>query len=373
MIKVLVSFGTRPEAIKMIPLIQCLKKDSRFEVKVLVTAQHREMLDQVLEIFNIIPDFDLDLMRENQSLSLLASNILKKMDDIYKKFHPNIVLVHGDTLSAFVVAQSAFYNQIDIGHVEAGLRTFNLKSPWPEEGNRQLISKISNLHFAPTELAASYLIKEKISSEKVFITGNTVIDILLDVSIRKLPEPIGFDGNKLNLDASIKKVLITGHRRENFGQGFINICSAIKSLALNNPEIEFIYPVHLNPNVKNIVFEILKNINNIILLPPQAYLEFVNLMKNSYIILTDSGGIQEEAPSLGIPVLVMRNTTERQEAVNVGTVKLVGTDESSIKLAVQSLLDNKQLYRKMANANNPYGDGNASLKIKNILVEKYKI
>ena len=216
-------------------------------------------------------------------------------------------------------------------------------------------------------------VKEKISSEKVFITGNTVIDILLDVSIRKLPEPIGFDGNKLNLDASIKKVLITGHRRENFGQGFINICSAIKSLALNNPEIEFIYPVHLNPNVKNIVFEILKNINNIILLPPQAYLEFVNLMKNSYIILTDSGGIQEEAPSLGIPVLVMRNTTERQEAVNVGTVKLVGTDESSIKLAVQSLLDNKQLYRKMANANNPYGDGNASLKIKNILVEKYKI
>lgn len=371
MIKVLVSFGTRPEAIKMAPLIQCLRKDCRFEVKVLVTAQHREMLDQVLEAFNIKPDFDLNLMQKNQSLNILSANILKAMDRVYQDYKPQIVLVHGDTLSAFVVAQSAFYSQIDIGHVEAGLRTFNLKSPWPEEGNRQLISKISSLHFAPTELAATCLKQENIGSDKIFITGNTVIDTLLSVSGQDLPLPLQYDGTEFPLQGNTKKILITGHRRENFGQGFINICLAIKDLALKNPLVEFIYPVHMNPNVKDTVFEILRGIDNISLLPPQSYFEFVNLMKNSYLILTDSGGVQEEAPSLGIPVLVMRDTTERQEAVDAGTVKLVGTTEQSIKLWVEKLLEDRDLYHKMSNANNPYGDGQASLRIKEILIEKY--
>lgn len=281
------------------------------------------------------------------------------MDRVYQDYKPQIVLVHGDTLSAFVVAQSAFYSQIDIGHVEAGLRTFNLKSPWPEEGNRQLISKISSLHFAPTELAATCLKQENIGSDKIFITGNTVIDTLLSVSGQDLPLPLQYDGTEFPLQGNTKKILITGHRRENFGQGFINICLAIKDLALKNPLVEFIYPVHMNPNVKDTVFEILRGIDNISLLPPQSYFEFVNLMKNSYLILTDSGGVQEEAPSLGIPVLVMRDTTERQEAVDAGTVKLVGTTEQSIKLWVEKLLEDRDLYHKMSNANNPYGDGQA--------------
>ncbi|PZM17683.1 UDP-N-acetylglucosamine 2-epimerase (non-hydrolyzing) [Acinetobacter baumannii] len=337
MIKVLISFGTRPEAIKMAPVIQCLKKDNRFDVKVLVTAQHREMLDQVLEVFKITPDFDLNLMKANQSLNQLSANILQNMDSIYQNFRPHILLVHGDTLSAFVVAQSAFYNQIDIGHVEAGLRTYNLKSPWPEEGNRQLISKISNLHFAPTELAAECLKKENIQLDNIYITGNTVVDALLSVSDQILPLPIKYNGSKWNLDEKIKKILITGHRRENFGQGFINICQAIKDLALKYPAIEFIYPVHLN----------------------------------SYLILTDSGGIQEEAPSLGVPILVMRDTTERQEAIDAGTVKLVGTETASITFWVETLLENSELYHQMARANNPYGDGTASIKIKQILLDKY--
>lgn len=371
MIKVLFSFGTRPEAIKMAPLIQCLKQDSRFEVKVLVTAQHREMLDQVLEAFNIDTDFDLNLMQKNQSLNKLSANILNSMDEVYEKYKPHIVLVHGDTLSAFVVAQSAFYNQIDIGHIEAGLRTYNLKSPWPEEGNRQLISKIANLHFAPTELAALCLEEEKIKSENIFITGNTVIDALLSTSEQKLPLPKNYDGSEFVFTNYTKKILITGHRRENFGQGFINICRAIKDLAIKNPQIEFIYPVHMNPNVKNTVFDILKSITNISLLPPQSYFEFVNLMKNSDLILTDSGGIQEEAPSLGIPVLVMRDTTERQEAIDAGTVKLVGTTESSIKFWVEKLLVDNDFYQKMSQSNNPYGDGKASLRIKEVLLQHY--
>jgi len=371
MIKVLISFGTRPEAIKMAPVIQCLKKDNRFDVKVLVTAQHREMLDQVLEVFKITPDFDLNLMKANQSLNQLSANILQNMDGIYQNFKPHILLVHGDTLSAFVVAQSAFYNQIDVGHVEAGLRTYNLKSPWPEEGNRQLISKISNLHFAPTDLAAACLKKENIQLSDIYITGNTVVDALLSVSNQILPLPVKYNGSKLNLDKKIKKILITGHRRENFGQGFINICQAIKDLALKYPTVEFIYPVHLNPNVKDIVFNYLSDIENIILLPPQSYLEFINLMKHSYLILTDSGGIQEEAPSLGVPILVMRDTTERQEAIQAGTVKLVGTETNSIIFWVEKLLENSELYHQMATANNPYGDGTASVEIKQILLNRY--
>lgn len=371
MIKVLFSFGTRPEAIKMAPLIQCLKQDPRFEVKVLVTAQHREMLDQVLEAFNIDTDFDLNLMQKNQSLNKLSANILNSMDEVYEEYKPHIVLVHGDTLSAFVVAQSAFYNQIDIGHIEAGLRTYNLKSPWPEEGNRQLISKIASLHFAPTELASLCLQEEKIKSESIFITGNTVIDALLSTSEQELPLPKNYDGSEFVFKNYTKKILITGHRRENFGQGFINICRAIKDLAIKNPQIEFIYPVHMNPNVKNTVFDILKGITNISLLPPQSYFEFVNLMKNSDLILTDSGGIQEEAPSLGVPVLVMRDTTERQEAIDAGTVKLVGTTELSIKFWVEKLLVDNDLYQKMSQSNNPYGDGKASLRIKDILLQHY--
>lgn len=378
MIKVLISFGTRPEAIKMAPVIECLKKVNRFDVKVLVTAQHREMLDQVLEVFKIIPDFDLNLMKANQSLNQLSANILQNMDSIYQNFKPHIVLVHGDTLSAFVVAQSAFYNQIDMGHVEAGLRNYNLKSPWPEEGNRQLISKISNLHFAPTELAAECLTKENIQLNNIYITGNTVVDALLSVSNQILsvsnqilPLPVKYDGSDLKLNKKIKKILITGHRRENFGQGFINICQAIKDLALKYPTIEFIYPVHLNPNVKDIVFSYLSDIKNIILLPPQSYLEFINLMKHSYLILTDSGGIQEEAPSLGVPILVMRDTTERQEAIDAGTVKLVGTETAPITFWVETLLENSELYHQMARANNPYGDGTASIKIKQTLLDKY--
>ncbi|MFN0298099.1 non-hydrolyzing UDP-N-acetylglucosamine 2-epimerase [Acinetobacter albensis] len=371
MIKVLFSFGTRPEAIKMAPLIQCLRQDVKFEVKVLVTAQHREMLDQVLDAFKIKTDFDLNLMLKNQSLNKLSANILSSMDEVYEQYKPDIVLVHGDTLSAFVVAQSAFYNQIDIGHIEAGLRTYNLKSPWPEEGNRQLISKIACLHFAPTALAALCLKEEKVKPESIFITGNTVIDALLSISEGKLPSPKNYDGSEFVFKNNKKRILITGHRRENFGQGFINICQAIRDLAIKNPEIEFIYPVHMNPNVKNTVFNILAKIDNIILLPPQSYFEFVNLMKNSNLILTDSGGIQEEAPSLGIPVLVMRDTTERQEAIDAGTVKLVGTTESSIKFWVEKLLSDNDLYQKMSYSNNPYGDGKASFKIKDILLKYY--
>lgn len=371
-IKILVAFGTRPEAIKMAPVIKALQIDNNFNTKVLVTAQHREMLDQVLEVFNIKPDFDLDIMKPNQSLSQISSRILAKMDNLFSEFRPDIVLVHGDTLTAFVVAQAAFYNQIDIGHVEAGLRTYNLKSPWPEEGNRQLISRIANIHFAPTETAKESLINEGLRAENIYITGNTVIDALLSVAGRAdLPLPKLSNKLSLSLEYDEKVVLITGHRRENFGDGFKNICLALRELAGANPNVKFIYPVHLNPNVKNVVDNYLSDINNIILISPQSYLEFVNLMKHSHIILTDSGGIQEEAPSLGIPVLVMRDTTERPEAILAGTVKLIGTEKNNIVRMVQKLLDDNILYQAMSEASNPYGDGNSASEIVSILKKKY--
>lgn len=374
MIKVLIAFGTRPEAIKMAPLVKKLKQCDQIDSKVLVTAQHREMLDQVLDVFNIHPDFDLDLMKPSQTLNQLSAKILSAMDDVYQAFHPDIVLVHGDTLTAFVVAQSAFYNNIDIGHVEAGLRTYNLASPWPEEGNRQLISRLARLHFSPTPTAQQYLIDEKIQPEQIFVTGNTVIDALLSVVDRPfLPLPTLADGSTLDIYSQKKIVLVTGHRRENFGDGFKQICLALKELAENNPTVQFIYPVHLNPNVKNVVSSYLGTIKNIALIPPQSYLEFVNLMKNSSIILTDSGGIQEEAPSLGIPVLVMRDTTERPEAVQAGTVLLVGTNQKQIIQHVQALLDDEAIYKTMSEAHNPYGDGLASERIVNILLTSYPL
>lgn len=371
-INVLVAFGTRPEAIKMAPVVNALQADASFDTKVLVTAQHREMLDQVLAVFDIKPDFDLDIMKPNQTLTQISSNILGRMDDVFNEFRPEIVLVHGDTLTAFVVAQAAFYNQIDIGHVEAGLRTYDLTSPWPEEGNRQLISRIARLHFAPTQISYQSLVNEGLKKENIYITGNTVIDALLSVvSYDNLPLPKLSDELFFKLDPKDKIVLITGHRRENFGEGFKNICLALKYLAKNNPNVKFIYPVHLNPNVKNVVNSYLSDINNIALIPPQSYLEFINLMKHSYIILTDSGGIQEEAPSLGIPVLVMRETTERPEAISAGTVKLVGTNQESIISNVQALLDDNVLYRKMSEASNPYGDGCSAKKIVTILKSNY--
>lgn len=372
MIKVLISFGTRPEAIKMAPLVACLKKDPHFDVKVMVTAQHREMLDQVLNVFQLVPDYDLDVMSSNQSLAMVASKILLGTDQILKKIEPNIVLVHGDTLSAFVVAQAAFYQQIDVGHVEAGLRTYDLKSPWPEEGNRQLISRIAQLHFAPTQRAYNALLSEGVAEKNIAITGNTVIDSLLQIKNRNLPLPIDENGKAYLFDITRKKILITGHRRENFGDGFKNICLAIKTLAEKYPNIDFIYPVHLNPNVRITVLEYLNHIQNVYLIPPQGYEEFIHLMKQSFIILTDSGGIQEEAPSLGIPVLVMRNTTERQEAVEAGTVKLVGTKQQSIVNSVVQLIENPAFYKKMSESKNPYGSGDSSEKIKQKILSFYQ-
>lgn len=371
MIKVLISFGTRPEAIKMAPLVSSLKQDQNFDVRVMVTAQHREMLDQVLSVFKLVPDYDLNVMSANQTLAILASKILLGTDQILTEFNPDIVLVHGDTLSAFVVAQAAFYKQIDVGHVEAGLRTYDLNSPWPEEGNRQLISRIANLHFAPTQCSYKALIAEGIPPQNIAITGNTVIDALMQIKERDLPLPKNSNGDDIVFSESRKKILITGHRRENFGEGFKNICLAIRTLAEQYLDIDFIYPVHLNPNVRNIVSNYLAEIENVYLIPPQGYEEFIYLMKHSCIILTDSGGIQEEAPSLGVPVLVMRNTTERQEAVDAGTVKLVGVTRDNIVSHVRNLLENNDQYIAMTEAVNPYGIGDASEKIKMKILSFY--
>ena len=371
MIKVLICFGTRPEAIKMAPLVACFQQDDRFDSKVMVTAQHREMLDQVLNVFDLTPDYDLDVMAPNQSLAMVASKILLGTDQVLQDFQPDMVLVHGDTLSAFIVAQAAFYRQIDIGHVEAGLRTYNLKSPWPEEGNRQLISRLAQLHFAPTQRAFDALRSEGIDAQQITITGNTVIDALMQIQQRDLPLPKDVQGQLIQFDDARRKILITGHRRENFGEGFKNICLAIRSLAHKYPEIDFIYPVHLNPNVRTVVAEYLDHIVNVHLIPPQGYEEFIYLMKHSFIILTDSGGIQEEAPSLGVPVLVMRNTTERQEAVDAGTVKLTGVSQQNIVNAVSELVEDPQLYRAMQDSKNPYGLGDASVQIKASILQYY--
>ncbi len=374
--KILIVFGTRPEAIKMAPVVNVLKND--FEVTVCVTAQHREMLDQVLEVFAIKPDLDLDIMQPGQDLFDITSKILIAMKNIISEKKPDLILVHGDTTTAMTGALAAFYSGIRIGHVEAGLRTNNINSPFPEEFNRQTISKLANFHFAPTDLSKKNLLNEGVNEKNIYITGNTVIDALFfaqnktkDPSVsedllRKLPFIKDFDEKKEKL------ILITGHRRENFGKGFMNICEALRNVSIRHNNVHFVYPVHLNPNVQEPVNEMLGGLENIHLISPLDYLPFVKLMELSYFILTDSGGIQEEAPSLGKPVLVMREETERPEAVKAGTVKIVGTKNENIYSHVDKLLTNPSSYQEMSEAHNPYGDGKSSSRILSALLEVNK-
>lgn len=372
--KVLLVFGTRPEAIKMAPLVLALQqRPDQFETKVCVTGQHREMLDQVLEIFDITPDFDLNIMKHGQNLYDVTARVLTGMGDILREAQPDIVLVHGDTTTSTAAALAAFYEQIPVGHVEAGLRTHNIYSPWPEEMNRQLTGRLATYHFAPTPLSRENLLREGISDDKIVVTGNTVIDALFWV-VEKIKNDKNLN-NDLNdglkkagydvtrLENGKKLVLITGHRRENFGDGFIQMCTAIKDLTQKYPDVDFIYPMHLNPNVRKPIRKVfgdnLDNLSNMFFIEPLEYLSFVYLMEKSYLVLTDSGGIQEEAPGLGKPVLVMRDTTERPEAITAGTVKLVGTDYQKILDHVSTLLNDAAAYQQMSKAVNPYGDGQA--------------
>ena len=360
-------FGTRPEAIKMAPLaLQLKQQEGSFESKVCVTGQHRQMLDQVLELFNLTPDFDLNLMKPGQTLSDITSGVLKGLEQVFAEWTPDVVLVHGDTATTFAASLAAYYHKIEVGHVEAGLRTGDIYSPWPEEANRKLTGALTTYHFAPTQSSYNNLVKENIDPKNITITGNTVIDALLTVQEKVETDQTviaQFEQKFEFLDPTKKLILVTGHRRENFGQGFLNICTALANIAKQYPDVQIIYPVHLNPNVQKPVNELLSGISNIYLIAPQDYLPFVYLMNRSYLILTDSGGIQEEAPSLGKPVLVMRDTTERPEAVEAGTVKLVGTDAALIQQSVTELLDNPDLYQTMAAAHNPYGDGTACQQI----------
>ena len=361
----LIVFGTRPEAIKMAPLVkEFLKNKEHFETRVCVTAQHREMLDQVLDFFEITPDYDLDLMKPNQNLYSLTSDIILGLKPILEEFQPDYVFVHGDTTTTMASSIAAFYLGAKVCHVEAGLRTHNKLSPFPEEMNRQVTGRITDIHFAPTKASKENLLQEDIRWEAVVVTGNTVIDALLH-SVSKVDtiEDAEIEMLKTTIDPSKKLILVTGHRRENHGQGFINICSALKQIALENPNTQIIYPVHLNPNVMKPVYEILSGIENILLIEPLAYPAFVWLMNQSYLIITDSGGVQEKAPSLGKPVLVMRDTTERPEAVDAGTVILVGTDKEKIIYECSTLLNNKERYSQMSALHNPYGDGKACEKI----------
>ncbi len=369
--KILIVFGTRPEAIKMVPLIKEFQKVKDFKLKICVTAQHREMLDQVLKIFDITQDYDLNIMKSRQNLYDITANILLGMENVLSEFKPDLVLVHGDTTTTFSATLASFYQKIDVGHIEAGLRTGNIYSPWPEEANRKLTGVLAKYHFAPTTMAKNNLLKEGIKDENIAITGNTVIDTLF-LMLEKIKNDKNLQNkiystlktNNLAIDVQHSRfILVTGHRRENFGKGFLDVCNALKEIALSNKNIDIIYPVHLNPNVQKPVFEILSNIKNIHLINPLEYPEFVYLMEKSYLILTDSGGIQEEAPSLGKPVLVLRDTTERPEAVVAGTVKLVGTNKEKIVNETQKLLNSKSEYVKMAKAINPYGDGKASSRI----------
>ncbi len=372
--KILLVFGTRPEAIKMAPLVKELSKfPDEFMTKVCVTAQHREMLDQVLSIFEIEPEFDLNIMKAGQDLFDITSNVLSGLKKVFDDFRPDIVLVHGDTTTSFTTSLAAFYSKIKIGHVEAGLRTYDIASPWPEEGNRQLTGVLADVHFAPTDISQMNLISEGKLKDKIFVTGNTVIDALLftinkietnEYLLKKIEKYI--KGKYLNFGRN-KFILVTGHRRENFGNGFLNICEALKQIAMDNPSIDIVYPVHFNPNVREVVNKILNNVPNVFLIDPLQYEEFVFLMSKSFFIITDSGGIQEEAPSLGKPVLVMRDTTERPEAVEAGTVKLVGAIKDNIIKESQLLIENESEFLRMSNAHNPYGDGNASKKIIEIL------
>ncbi|MUL16633.1 non-hydrolyzing UDP-N-acetylglucosamine 2-epimerase [Aliivibrio fischeri] len=361
--KVLTVFGTRPEAIKMAPLVHALAKDERFEAKCCVTAQHREMLDQVLELFEITPDYDLNLMKAGQTLNDVTARIVQELKPVLQGFKPDVVLVHGDTATTFAASLAAYYEQIEVGHVEAGLRTGNIYSPWPEEANRRLTGVLTKYHFAPTETSKDNLIRENFNPENISVTGNTVIDALLMVkdkidSDKDLKATLS--AQFPFLDENKKLILVTGHRRESFGGGFERICEALAIIAKENPNVQIVYPMHLNPNVREPVNRILKGIGNIYLIEPQQYLPFIYLMDRSHIILTDSGGIQEEAPSLGKPVLVMRETTERPEAVRAGTVKLVGTDIQVIVSNLNTLLKDEQAYKNMSFAHNPYGDGDSS-------------
>jgi UDP-N-acetylglucosamine 2-epimerase (non-hydrolysing) len=369
-LKILLVFGTRPEAIKMAPLIHLLKKDKEFKIKVCVTAQHREMLDQVLDIFDIKPDYDLNIMRTGQTLNDITSKVIVEMKPILRDFAPDVVLVHGDTSTTFATSLAAYYEQIAIGHVEAGLRTGNIYSPWPEEANRKLTAVLATYHFAPTEGAKNNLINEGYAAKDIYVTGNTVIDSMFMIKEKIDKDNImrsALDAEFSFLDRDKKIILVTGHRRENFGEGFENICKALTLIANKHQDVQIVYPVHLNPNVKEIVSRTLNGVNNIFLIAPQQYVPFIYLMSRSYIIMTDSGGIQEEAPSLGKPVLVMRNTTERPEAIEAGTVKLVGTSVELIVNSVNILLEDRKEYEKMACSHNPYGDGHASESIRDIL------
>ncbi|NND39188.1 MAG: UDP-N-acetylglucosamine 2-epimerase (non-hydrolyzing) [Pseudomonadales bacterium] len=367
---VLTVFGTRPEAIKMAPVVRALADDARINAKVCVTAQHRQMLDQVLELFAIKPDYDLDIMRANQDLFDLTARILTGMRDVLATAKPDLVLVHGDTTSCFAVGLAAFYSGIPLGHVEAGLRTGDMRAPFPEEANRSLVARLCDWHFAPTALSQSNLVAEAVDLQKIVVTGNTVIDALLWVrgqlanySSEVWQQALGERAYQRLTADDRKLVLITGHRRENFGQGFVDLCNAIKTLAQAHPDWEFVYPVHLNPNVQKPVFDILSGLENVSLIEPLDYLPFTWLMNRASIILTDSGGIQEEAPSLGKPVLVMRDVTERPEAVEAGTVRLVGTNPQAIVANVEEVMLNSAVYSRMSEAHNPYGDGLAAGRI----------
>jgi UDP-N-acetylglucosamine 2-epimerase (non-hydrolysing) len=385
--KILIVFGTRPEAIKMAPLVKEFEKQTdSFETRVCVTAQHREMLDQVLELFEITPDYDLDLMKPGQDLYDITANVLRGMKTVLEEYAPDVVLVHGDTTTTFAAGLAAFYQQIAVGHVEAGLRTGDIYSPWPEEANRKLTSQITAYNFAPTKASEENLLNEKVNPNTITVTGNTVIDALFlaldkirnseklktEINSKLLTYNLKLNTQNSSLKNERKLILITGHRRENHGQGFINICTALKEIAVNNPDFDIVYPVHLNPNVQKPVKELLSDVENIYLIPPLQYEEFIYMMDKSYFIITDSGGVQEEAPSLGKPVLVMRDTTERPEAVDAGTVKLVGTDTELIIKEAQKLISDKNEYEKMSRAHNPYGDGKACEKIIDFLVKSFE-
>jgi UDP-N-acetylglucosamine 2-epimerase (non-hydrolysing) len=367
--KVMVVFGTRPEAIKMAPVVSALKACEGIDTLVTVTAQHRQMLDQVLELFGIVPDVDLDLMTPGQQLPDLFARILQGMSGVFARERPDLVLVHGDTSTTLATALAAFYARVPVGHVEAGLRTGNMAAPWPEEANRRLTAPLASLHFAPTQIAGDNLLREGIDPAQIHVTGNTVVDALVSVAERIASDPALADALASRfafLDPGRRLVLVTGHRRENFGAGFEQICLALRDLAARG-DVQILYPVHLNPNVQDPVQRLLSGVPGVHLIEPQDYLPFVYLMTRSHLILTDSGGIQEEAPSLGKPVLVLRETTERPEAVAAGTVRLVGTDRAAIVTEASRLLDDDEAYLKMSRAHNPYGDGRSARRIADLL------
>lgn len=366
-IKVMTIFGTRPEAIKMAPLVKELEGRNEIESIVCVTAQHREMLDQVLTVFNIKPNYDLNIMKQGQTLSEITSRVLQGLEEVIKKEKPNIILVHGDTTTTFAGSLAAFYNQVDIGHVEAGLRTWNKYSPFPEEMNRQMVDRMTDMYFAPTEVSRKNLLQENIPEEKIYVTGNTAIDAL------KTTVKEDYNNEILNWVGKDKLILLTAHRRENLGEPMKHIFRAVKRIVEEYPDVKVVYPIHLNPKVREIANEIFKGIDKVRLIEPLEVIDFHNFQNKSYIILTDSGGIQEEAPSLGKPVLVLRDTTERPEGIAAGTLKLVGTNEEKIYIETKKLLDNKEEYNKMSHASNPYGDGFTSKYIVDAIIKKYNM